>query len=92
MNFTWNIEKNRLLKEERNVCCEDIVSLIHEDKILDIINHPNRVKYPNQSIYILRLQNYVCMVPFVKKDGEIFLKIIVPSRKMNKLYKGVDNG
>jgi hypothetical protein len=33
------------------------------------------------------------MVPFVKTEDEIFLKTIVPSRKMNKLYrgKGVEN-
>jgi hypothetical protein len=28
------------------------------------------------------------MIPFVKDGDEIFLKTIVPSRKMNKLYKG----
>ncbi len=92
MNFKWNIEKNKLLKKERNVCFEDVVALIYEDKILDIIKHPNAVKYPNQKIYIVLLQNYVHMVPFVKKEDEIFLKTIVPSRKMNKLYnKGVDD-
>jgi hypothetical protein len=31
------------------------------------------------------------MVPFVKENDEIFLKTIVPSRKMNKQYKGEDN-
>jgi len=92
MNFKWNIEKNKLLKKERNVCFEDVVALISEDRILDIIKHPNEMKYPNQKIYIILLQNYVHMVPFVKKEDEIFLKTIVPSRKMNKLYnKGVDN-
>ena len=94
MNFKWNIEKNRLLKEERNVCFEDVVALIYEDKILDIIKHPNTEKYPNQSIYIVMLQNYVHLVPFVKEKDEIFLKTIVPSRKVNKLYKGAtdENG
>ena len=92
MNFNWNIEKNKLLKEERGVCFEDVVALIYEDKVLDIIKHPNAIKYPNQKIYIVLLQNYVHMVPFVTKEDEIFLKTIVPSRKMNKLYhKGVDN-
>jgi uncharacterized DUF497 family protein len=87
MNFKWNIEKNRLLKEERNVCFEDVVALIDEDKVLDIIKHPNTSKYPNQSIYIVCLQNYIHMVPYVRLDNEIFLKTIIPSRKMNKIYK-----
>ena len=89
MNFKWDVEKNKLLKNERNVCFEDVIALIYEDKVLDIIVHPNREKYPHQQIYIVRIQGYVHMVPFVKNDDEIWLKTIVPSRKMNKLYKGV---
>ena len=94
MNFKWNIDKNTLLKEERGVCFEDVVALIREEKILDIIKHPNEEKYPHQKIYILVLQNYVHMVPFVREDNEIFLKTIVPSRKMHKRYKGAfhENG
>ena len=88
MNFRWDSEKNKLLKSERNVCFEDIVTLIHEDKVLDIIVHPNREKYPHQKIYIVRLHGYVHMVPFVKDGDEIWLKTIVPSRKMNRYYKG----
>ena len=91
MNFKWDVAKNKLLKEERNVCFEDVVALIYEDKVLDVIVHPNTKKYPHQKIYILRLQGYVHMVPFVKNNDEIWLKTIMPSRKMNKLYKGVDN-
>jgi len=91
MNFKWNIEKNKLLKSERDVCFEDVVTLIYEDKVLDIIKHPNGEKYPNQKLYIVLLNNYVHMVPFVKDNDEIFLKTIVPSRKMNKQYKGEHN-
>jgi uncharacterized DUF497 family protein len=91
MNFKWDIEKNRLLKSERDVCFEDVVTLIYEDKVLDIIKHPNSEKYPNQKLYIVRLNNYVHMVPFVKENDEIFLKTIIPSRKMNKQYKGEEN-
>ena len=88
MNFRWNTEKNNLLKEERGVCFEDVVTQIYEGNILDIIKHPNEEKYPGQKIYIIFLQNYVYMVPFVKNENEIFLKTIIPSRKMYKLYKG----
>jgi uncharacterized DUF497 family protein len=87
MNFKWNLEKNKLLKDERGVCFEDVVSQIYEDNVLEIIKHPNELKYPNQKIYIILLQNYIHMIPFVKNGEEIFLKTIVPSRKMNKLYK-----
>jgi len=50
MNFKWNIEKNKLLKNERDVCFEDVVILIYDDKVLDIIKHPN------QKIYIAPIQ------------------------------------
>jgi len=88
MNFKWDLEKNALLKEERGVCFEDAVAQIYENNILDIIEHPNKEKYPKQKIYIILLQSYVHMIPFVKEGGEIFLKTIVPSRKMHKLYRG----
>jgi len=91
MNFRWNAEKNKLLKEDRNVCFEDVVTQILEDKVLDIIKHPNANQYPHQKMYIVCLQNYVHMVPYVKEKDEIFLKTIVPSRKMNKIYKGACN-
>lgn len=91
MNFRWDLDKNKVLKETRGVCFEDVVSLIYEDKILDIIKHPNEEKYPDQRIYMLEIIGYVHMVPFEKKEDEIFLKTIVPSRKMNRIYKGGHN-
>ena len=30
----------------------------------------------------------VCLVPFVEDDDVIFLKTIIPSRKMTRLYLG----
>ncbi len=90
MNFRWNIEKNTLLKQERDICFEDVVTQIYESNVLDIIKHPNQIKYPNQKIYIIFIQNYTYMIPFVKENDEIFLKTIVPSRKMHKIYKGKD--
>ncbi len=94
MNYSWDLEKNKFLKEDRGVCFEDVVTQIFENNVLDIIKHPNSDKYPNQSMYIVRLQNYVHMVPFVKSGDEIFLKTIIPSRKQNRHYKGVkdENG
>ncbi len=94
MNFKWDLKKNEFLKQERGVCFEDVLTQIYEDRVLDIIKHPNREKYPTQRMYIVILQNYVHMVPFVRDDNEIFLKTIVPSRKMHKIYQGVlhENG
>jgi hypothetical protein len=56
--------------------------------VLDIIQHPNLEKYPSQRIFILEIDHYVYLVPFVENEQEIFLKTIIPSRKMKKKYLG----
>ena len=88
MNYRFSNEKNLLLKKERGVCFEDVITKINEDGILDIIKHPNTKKYPDQKLYIIELFGYIYMVPFVKSEDEIFLKTVIPSRKLYKLYKG----
>jgi len=41
----------------------------------------------------MRIKDYVYLVPYVESEDEIFLKTIIPSKKMNKKYsKRVDNG
>jgi len=87
MNYQWNEEKNILLKSERGIGFEDIVTAIMEGTIIDIIKHPNREKYPDQMIYIVKVLDYIYMVPYIRNDEEIFLKTIIPSRKMKKIYK-----
>ncbi len=83
----WNEEKNQLLITQRNLSFEMVVAVLEKGEILGIEPHPNREKYPNQRIYILRLEGYVCYVPFVETEDDIFLKTIIPSRKLNKAYK-----
>lgn len=87
MNYRWNEEKNTVLKSERGIGFEDIVTAIIEDGICDIIRHPNTEKYPEQMIYIIEVLEYIYMVPFVRNEEEIFFKTIIPSRKMKKIYK-----
>jgi hypothetical protein len=60
--------------------------------LLDDIKHPNQEQYNNQQIFIIlvRVKNYVYLVPYVENEDTIFFKTIIPSRKMNKKYnKGV---
>ena len=80
----WNEEKNQLLLLERNLSFEMVVEKLEKEKILGIEPHPNKEKYLNQKIFILRLRGYICYVPFVETKDEIFLNIIIPSRKLNK--------
>ncbi len=86
--FRWNEEKNSKLKEERSVSFEDVVNAINNGDLLDVIEHYNKNKYPNQLIFIVKLKNYAYIIPFVENESEIFLKTIIPSRKMKKKYLG----
>ena len=86
--FRWNDKKNIQLQAEREINFEMAVSAITEGNVLDIIEHPNQEKYPSQRIFVIRISQYVYLVPFVENDREIFLKTIIPSRKMKKKYLG----
>jgi len=86
--FRWNVDKNSQLQLERQINFPTIVSAITGGKLLDTIEHPNQEKYPNQRIFIVEIDRYVYLVPFVEDDSEFFLKTIIPSRKMTKQYLG----
>jgi hypothetical protein len=55
---------------------------------LDDIEHPNQEKYPNQFVFVIEINNYVYLVPYVENESETFLKTIIPSRKFTKKYLG----
>jgi hypothetical protein len=84
--FLWNDEKNILLKAERQVSFEEIVLCIGMGFLLDVLEHPNREKYKGQKIFVVQVDNYVYLVPFVETESEIFLKTIIPSRKATRKY------
>ena len=86
MKIFWNKNKNQQLIKNRNISFEDVEIAILEDKILDILEHPNKEKYPNQKLLILEINGYAYVVPFVEEGDKIFLKTIFPSRKYTKKY------
>lgn len=87
-HYTWNPEKNALLKKERGVGFEDVVFHIEAGDELDVLEHPNKERYPNQKISVVLIEGYAYLVPFVESETEIFLKTIIPSRKALKRYAG----
>ena len=86
--YKWDKDKNDLLAQTRGICFEDIVEAIDGVGILDVYEHPNQEKYPNQKIFVISALGYTYLVPYVKNGDEIFLKTIIPSRKAQKIYKG----
>lgn len=85
-HFDWDEEKNRLLKEQRNISFEEIIMAIANNQLLDTVEHPNKEKYLNQKIFIGEVKNFVYIVPFVESSKSYFLKTIYPSRKATREF------
>lgn len=88
--FSWNVKKNEDLKRERQISFEAIVFHIQNGGLLDIITHPNQSKYQGQRIFIVNVNDYAYLVPFVEDDNIVFLKTIIPNRKATKRYLRTD--
>ena len=84
--YSWNNDKNEKLKKERGVSFEDVIYYIENEKLRAILKHKNQERYPGQKIYVVEVNNYVYLIPFVETEKEIFLKTIIPSRKATKKY------
>ncbi len=89
--FRWNHEKNEQLKIEREISFEEIVLAIEGDGLLDVLQHPNETKYPNQRILVVALDEYIYLIPFVEESDYYFLKTIIPSRKATRDYLAGEN-
>ena len=86
--YRWNREKNEGLKAKRGIGFERVIMHIERGDILDVVDHPNRARYPNQQILVVEIDGYVYLVPFVENDEGRFLKTIIPSRKATRDYLG----
>ena len=81
--LNWSSEKNEILKSERGISFEEIAYLIESGRILAIEENSAR---PHQKVYILEIDGYAVIVPFVETENEIYLKTAFPSRKYTKRY------
>lgn len=70
----------------RGISFEKVVIHIEKGNILDIVEHPNKKKYPKQKMYILNIENYAYIVPFEDRSGRRELKTVFPSRVATKKY------
>ena len=89
--FNWNPDKNQQLIRDRGVSFEDVIYYLLQGDILDDMKHPNSEKYPNQRVFVLSIDDYIHLVPYVEDSEEIFLKTIIPSRKANREYWETEN-
>ena len=87
-SYVWDNEKNAWLSAERGITFERVVFRIQNNGLLDVIRHPNIKKYPHQKMFIVNIDEYAWLVPFIESEDEIFLKTIIPSRKATRKYLG----
>ncbi|MBI5184608.1 MAG: DUF4258 domain-containing protein [Nitrospinae bacterium] len=84
--FDWNDEKNEMLKKTRNVSFEQVELAIVSGDLIDRLKHPNSAEYPNQKVFLVKIEDYIYSVPFVEDSEKIFLKTIIPNKKATKKY------
>jgi len=84
--YDWNEQKNQEIKQERGVSFEEVVLALESKQLLITITRPNQNRYPGQRIFIVNIDHYAYLVPFVEDEIKVFLKTIIPSRKATKKY------
>lgn len=88
--FSWSAEKNQLLIEERGISFEEVIFHIERGDVLDLLEHHDQERYPGQRVFVVNVEGYAYLVPFVEYESEVFLKTIIPSRKATRDYLGED--
>lgn len=84
--YRWDLSKNNQLVRERGVSFEEVLAAIEQSGLLDILDHPSKERYGHQKIFVVEIRGYAYIVPFVDQGDELFLKTIIPSRKLTKKY------
>jgi hypothetical protein len=87
MEVSWSTEKNAILKRERGLDFEALAESIQVGDVLEVARNPN---HPDQVIFIILVDDYVCAVPAVPTGDGYFLKTAYKSRKLNKRFNGGD--
>jgi hypothetical protein len=83
-DYAFDPQKNAWLIRERGISFEQIIALIESSKLLQVLQHPNAERYPNQLIYEVDVDGYVHVVPVVMEGRILFLKTVYPSRKATR--------
>lgn len=84
--FRWNEAKDERLRVERGISFAKIVKAIEGGGLLGVMEHPNKVRYPHQFVFVVECEGYAYLVPFIEAPEFLFLKTIIPSRKATREY------
>jgi len=84
--FRFDINKNKWLKTERNIDFNDVINALKKERLIKVIDHPNKKRYPKQRIFLIEINKYIYVAPFVEENDYIFLKTIYKSHKYTRKY------
>ena len=80
MGFAFDPDKNAWLIRERGISFEQILALIENGNLIQVREHHDRERYPNQLLYEVDVDGYIYIVPVVREHRTLLLKKIFPSR------------
>jgi hypothetical protein len=69
---------------KRRISFEQIVASIESSKLIQVLEHPNAERYPNQLLYEVDVDGYVHVVPVVREGRVLLLTTIYPSRRATR--------
>ena len=84
----WSPEKAVILRANQarqGVGFEECLVAIEEKRVLADIPNPSRA-FRHQRMFVLNIDNYAYVVPYIEGADSIFLKTVFPSRKHTALY------
>lgn len=82
--FDWDDKKNEWLMQERGVSFDLVIVAIEYGHV--IANVPNKHPRTHQKKLIIKIDDYIYVVPYVEDDEKIFFKTMYPSHEENKKY------
>jgi len=52
------------------------------------VRTPEPEKYGGQRVFVIEVEGYAYLVPFLETENEVVLKTVIPSRKATRQYLG----
>ena len=86
----WSAGKNEILQLQQGVSFDAVVVAIEFGDLLDLVAHPNQVRYPGQHSLGVLISGYAHLVPYLEADDHLLLNTIIPSRKASIAYRPGD--
>ena len=85
--INWYAVKNQQLMAERGVSFEDVLFALQAGGLLDDGPHPNHDKYSRQRIFVIEIDDYAWLVPYVENESELFKDYYSKSQSYQAIFK-----